>query len=257
MDKAGTAYWDQLWARQKPNPIVNPAKRGVSNTVNRRFHEYFRRAFHGTNTTGLRLLEVGCGNSGWLPYFAKSFQFKVSGIDYSEVGCEMERRILAAHTVDGEIIKADMFAPPSELPGSFDVVVSFGVVEHFEDTAKAVSACAQFAKPGGLVITNIPNMTGLVGVAQKLLNRRVFDAHVPVDAKRLSDAHQRSGCEVIECDYFMGTNFSVCNVSGTNSALKRHAYVTLGRLSKAVWLLGDIPPSKVLSGHINCAARKH
>jgi SAM-dependent methyltransferase len=61
--------------------------------------------------------------------------------------------VLDAAGVPGEIVCADLFAPPPHLLAQFDVVVSFGVVEHFDDTAACVAACARLVKPGGLMVT--------------------------------------------------------------------------------------------------------
>ena len=81
----------------------------------------------------MELLEVGCGNSIWLPYFAKQFGFLVSGLDYSEEGCRTSREMLAEAGVRGMIRCADVFARPDDMRNRYDVIVSVGVVEHFQE----------------------------------------------------------------------------------------------------------------------------
>ena len=119
----------------------------------------------------------------WLPYFAKEFAFEVYGIDYSEIGCQQAKQILEYEGVNGKIVCADFFSPPGSMLKAFDVVVSFGVLEHFEDTTACIAAFSKFLKPGGLLITNIPNLCGLNGLIQKMINRSIFDIHVPLDKK--------------------------------------------------------------------------
>src|SRR5438552_12828083 len=51
-------------------------------------------------------------------------------ITASTSGCEQARAVLARDGVDGKIVEADVFTPPSELHESFDVVFTLGVVEH-------------------------------------------------------------------------------------------------------------------------------
>ena len=138
-----------------PAPIDarNPAP---GNAANRRFDALFRELFAGLPTPDA-LVEVGCARSAWLPYFGREFGFGLHGLDYSELGCEQERTILVESGLAGEITCADLFAPPRALLGAFDVVVSFGVVEHFSDTGAVTAAMAALLRPGGLLITVIPN----------------------------------------------------------------------------------------------------
>ena len=104
----------------------------------------FLRLFANSETSSMRLLEIGCAKSAWLPYFAKEFSLSVCGLDYSPIGCQMSRKILQANGVVAEVFCADLFSPPDNMLGVFDVVVSLGVVEHFEDTASCLNAVSSF-----------------------------------------------------------------------------------------------------------------
>jgi len=211
------------------------------------------------------LLEIGCAKSAWLPYFAKEFGFSVCGLDYSPTGCQMTKKVLQVNGVEAEIVCADFFMPPENMLGAFDVVVSFGVVEHFDDTAACLKAVSSFLKPGGLLITNIPNMTGWIGAIQKSLNKPVYDIHQLIDPARLRRAHEHAGLEVVECDYFVCTSFGVNNLIGISTRtlagfLKKVLLGVLARASMLVWsiegMVGVFPPSKFGSPYINCIARK-
>jgi 2-polyprenyl-3-methyl-5-hydroxy-6-metoxy-1,4-benzoquinol methylase len=265
MDKAGQKYWNDLWAGADIPSAVNPSDIRLKNWVNRRFHRTFQRLFGKSNTSSMRLLEVGCGKSAWLPYFAKEFGFNVCGLDYSPIGCQMARNVLQANGVEAEVVCADFFSPPENMLGTFDVVLSLGVVEHFEDTAACLSAVSSFLKPGGMLITNIPNMVGWIGTIQKVVNRPVYDIHQLLDSARLKQAHELAGLEVLECDYFIYTSFGVSNLAGISTrtpvgSLKKVFLSVLARTSMLVWriedLVGDIPPNKLTSPYINCIARK-
>jgi len=56
--------------------------------------------------------------------------------------------------------------PPDHLLGAYDFGVSFGVAEHFEDTAECLAAFRRFLKPSGILFTAIPNLAGLLGSAE-------------------------------------------------------------------------------------------
>jgi len=258
---AGKDYWDELWDdEQLPEP-VDPRECRLGAHVDRQFHLLFRELL-GRVPPGSSLLEIGCARSAWLPYFAREFGFAVTGVDYSDRGCEQERRILSRAGIDGSVVCADMFSPPSTLVSSFDVVVSFGVVEHFRDTAAAVAAIARFARPGARVITTIPNVSGAIGIVQRLLNPDVYAIHVPLTEHELAAAHERAGVDVDCCRYFVSTSFGVANLNGLDPALgsvraKAALHLGLRGFSKAVWALESrmrpLPATKALAAYVVCS----
>jgi SAM-dependent methyltransferase len=256
-DKAGKAHWDQternaglVIERFAPTP-------GLRGFARRQWHAMFRRAFPG-DMRGRRLLELGCGGSAFLPYFAHEFGFAVSGIDYSEGGCRQTRELCASHGVQADIVCADFFNAPPSLHGAFDAVVSFGVVEHFSDTAATVGHFARFLRPGGTLLTMVPNMHGAVGLSQRWLNRDVFDKHEQIDPARLHAAHEHAGLAVRECGYFLFCNFGVVNVGGDAGVARRNAFRALQAATGAVWavetLAGSPSPRRGLSPYVLCIA---
>lgn len=265
MDKAGPEYWNELWTESDLPSAVNPSDARLENRINRQFHEWFRTLFAERDTASMTLLEIGCGKSAWLPYFAKEFGFRVSGLDYSPVGCEMARAVLRANAVEAEIVCADCFTPPESMRGKFDVVASFGVVEHFDDTAAVLRAMSVFLKSGGLLLTTIPNMVGAIGAIQKVVNRPVYDIHQLIDPAMLTQAHAAVGLEVIECGYFASTSFGVNNLAGLSTSTpagfaKKVFLAVLARASMLVWRIeqvaGELPAGRFASPYIRCIARK-
>lgn len=141
--------------------------------------------FTGKETENNKLLKIGCARSVWLPYFTKEFGFKVYGIDYSETGCQQALQLLANEGVEGNIVRADFFSPPEPMMGEFDVVISIGVLEHFEDIEDSILAFSNYLKYKGIMITNIHNLFGLIRLIQKVINRNVFDIHVPLTPENI------------------------------------------------------------------------
>jgi 2-polyprenyl-3-methyl-5-hydroxy-6-metoxy-1,4-benzoquinol methylase len=227
--------------------------------------EYFNNAFSNMETRGKALLEIGCARSIWLSHFANAFGFRVSGIDYSTQGCEDTKRSLLNDGIASEIVCADFFDPPSWMTNKYDVIVSFGVAEHFQDTQACIRAFAKMLKPGGIMITVIPNMFGLIGQIQKIVDKQIFDIHVQLNAHDLRNGHEAAGLEVLDCNYFLSINFGVCNVEKcsqrTISWLCRKSIVaSLLRLSMLVWLIEEhlplFKPNKFTSPYITCLARQ-
>ena len=219
VDKAGRAYWDKVWDGRPVPDAYDPQDHRLNNHMFQRFHQFFCTAFDddsasNDDTHGRALIEVGCGQSKWLPYFAKTFGFALAGLDYSEAGCRQATSVLEKAGIRGDIRQVDLFDPPSVFRDRFDIVFSFGLVEHFIPTTDVVRQLAVLARPGGQLVTVAPNMTRAVGWLQKLVDREVYDVHVPLDVKRLAEAHAECGLSVVRAEYLGIVNWSVVNFDG-------------------------------------------
>lgn len=210
-----------------------------------------------------RILEIGAGDSQWLPYFAKKYcDSRFAGLDYTNAGCE--RLALRAAMLRGtgtiEIYQQDMFAEHSELHGQFDIVMSFGVVEHFTQLHRALLAKRNYLKEQGLMFTLIPNMAGSIGYLAKCFNPNVYEMHNPHAWDSFLDGHHKAGLAVMSGGYLGSTNFGT--LSGCfrrPGGLSWHAYVFLTRLSKVIGLveskLGFLPSNKMFSPYIYAVSR--
>lgn len=262
-DRAGRSHWDALWAAKQRSRAVGARPLTYVET---KFSEMFERAFVLLGgTDGKRLLEIGCGDSAWLPYFAKRWSFRISGLDYSPIGCDRAAALVKAEGIDAEITCADLFAPPEEMLDAFDAVVSMGVVEHFDETAGVLRALARFLRPGGILITTIPNIAGIDGTLTKWINRPVYDIHVPLDAAALAAAHHAAGLNLTACDYLMSLNLAVVNTAGLDTrkiSTKLKQLVVLGFIaaSRAIWMLErsihPLPVRPSLSPYIAAVAQR-
>ena len=150
--------------------------------------------------------------------------------------------------------------PPAELQAKFDVVVSFGVVEHFENTADCLKSCAAFIKPGGMLLTLIPNIPSIIGLIQKYVDRAVYNIHVPLTKKMLIKAHHDAKLDLNNCDYFMSINLSVVNSGAfTSHSLNKYLRHMLSAPSKACWILEKygikIPKNRLTSPYIISVAK--
>jgi SAM-dependent methyltransferase len=256
-DIAGENYWSKEWQSEFDSRPEDPDLPGWRNHATRRFDELFQRYVPRESV----VLEVGCARSRWLPYFAQRFGASLKGLDYSAIGCEQARAVLRSAGLDGQIIHGDLFAPPTSLVGSADVVFSWGLVEHFADTRTVAAALHALARPGGLVITVIPNMTHVVGALQRWVNSDVYALHVPLGRADLEIAFAATAEGVELCDYFLAMNFWVVN-PGT---LRRFWPTLVHRLAQiataGVWRIESalrvkVPASAACSPYIVCVSRR-
>jgi SAM-dependent methyltransferase len=260
-DRAGRLYWDHAWEQESIPEAVNPRSSRIWSHRDQLFHAAFTALLRGVVRP--RVLELGCARSAWLPYFAREFGASVAGLDYSPLGASQAADVLRRSGIDGEVRCADLFAPPEDWREMFDVVVWFGVAEHFDDATAAVRAAATFLKPGGLLITEIPNLAGINGRLQRACNRTVYDIHVPHDREHLARHHRDAGLDVVLARYIVPLDFGVVELGTGPSTLtyliKERMLYLLRLLTGVVWLIDrrlPLPPTRTLSGFIVVAGRK-
>jgi 2-polyprenyl-3-methyl-5-hydroxy-6-metoxy-1,4-benzoquinol methylase len=240
VDKAGKAYWQQVWGTFPAPQAFDPERRGCAYARDREFARLFADALAGLPADGV-VLEAGAADSSVLPHFAR-LGHRIVGIDYSEIGCERLRHRLGTSTC--EVICCDLFNPPASVLHIADLVLSVGLVEHFTDTSHCIAALAKFVRPGGKLLTIIPNMQGTVGLLQRLVAPSVFKVHVPLSVCDLRGAHQQAGLNVERAEYLMVTNFGVVNYNEPGggqlaNTLRWIAVAGCGRLSCAINVLDE------------------
>ena len=177
------AYWDEVLTNQKlprVNTAANYNYKVTMDFVSDIFDDKVYKTF----------FEVGCGSSGWLPYFAQQYGLTVSGVDYSEVGCQIAQKNLQLLKIKyGEIICQDIFDPEWVKGRGYDVIFSYGVIEHFEKPQEIIRIFKSFTNPGGTIITLVPNLNGLNGWLTKYFMKEVYEMHRVISKEQLRNYH--------------------------------------------------------------------
>jgi len=255
-------YWDNLWKKSKKKKLLDIYNKSAYNYVTIEMHKYFQNIFKDKNTTNKSILEIGCGDSVWLEYFHTHFNLKITGLDYSDIGCVNVKRLLDNANIEADIICADLFNPPNDMLGKFDYIVSFGVLEHFNDTSKVITAFHKYLKPDGVVITNIPNMSGILGIITKTTNPNIYKIHNPLSKIDLIKACHEADVDVAEAKYFLSNNFGVLNtetLKGSKFYLVKLINGVLSRLSLFLFWVEinyfKLPITKIFSPYIHIVTK--
>jgi SAM-dependent methyltransferase len=122
------------------------------------------------------VLELGCAPGGMLEQLhGLRPEHRYRGIDIAEDGLEIARERLAARGIVADLTLGDIRTAVVE---PADLVVSFGLAEHFTDPADAMRYHRRFVRPGGWVAVTVPNYTHpLVGWAMRWFSPETLATH--------------------------------------------------------------------------------
>ena len=122
----------------------------------------------------LSYLEVGCAPGRTMAYFHRHFGYRVAGIDY--VAEDICRRTLAENGVgEYRLYRMDFL---EQLPAErFDVVASFGFVEHFSGLEDVLARHVALVNPGGYVVVGVPNYRRGQYLLRRLLDPAALARH--------------------------------------------------------------------------------
>ncbi len=129
---------------------------------------------------GSSVIEIGSAPGRHLVRMHEELGCEVRGLEYSHEGAEANRELFTRAGIDpGHVIEADLFdsVAADRWRGQFDIVLSRGFIEHFDDPAVVVERHLQFLRPGGRLIVSIPNMRGANYLQALLFNRRLIPLH--------------------------------------------------------------------------------
>jgi SAM-dependent methyltransferase len=101
------------------------------------------------------LLEVGCGRGGFLKLADEHFE--VEGIDVSEYA------ISSIKGTFGNRVKCRDIEAESAIPGRYDVVAIFNVLEHLKRPGAAIGRIHQGLRDDGLMVGSVPLNAGPIG----------------------------------------------------------------------------------------------
>jgi len=155
--KTDQAHWNNAW--KKPIRARLPSRLNVGVLdITRLLKRHVR--------PGSRYLEIGCAPGKLLAWVASVLKAEVTGLDYSEQGNTQCRMLFDALGLKVNLYNDDFFN--HQLPlHSFDIVTSFGFIEHFDDAHLVVQKHLDLLKPGGVALITVPNYGGIYGDLQR------------------------------------------------------------------------------------------
>jgi SAM-dependent methyltransferase len=140
--------------------LLDKARRGV-----------YARMLDDALPLGIRILDAGCG-TGQIGAFLSLGRRSVVGADFSRASLARGQAFAARFGLrDVRFVHMDLFHPCLR-PGSFDLVMSNGVLHHTAAPEQAFRALCELVKPGGHILVGLYNPYGrLLNDVRRLIYR--------------------------------------------------------------------------------------
>lgn len=223
-----SSYWDEQWRGIRLPYLVDPDVYWWSG-----FIRLFERLLGDAPGT---VLEVGSGACEWLVYFERRYGARSFGVDYSPVGCQVGARNLELAGCAPRLVRGDVRSLPFA-SGSFDLVFSAGVVEHFEQYSGLIDAMAALVRPGGQLLTTVPNFGGWIGIARRRQDPATSSMHLNIRERDLRTVYDHAGLEDVEIGHFGSFRLPyqpLPQIRGLKSGMSAAAVAAVRLLDKAL-----------------------
>ncbi|WP_443945441.1 methyltransferase domain-containing protein [Pedobacter sp. AW1-32] len=241
------AFWVSYWESKKGLAVQLPA--------NYLFHQQLSEIIQKEKVKNA--IELG-GFPGYYAVFLKKyFKLDVTLLDYF-VHPPVVHELLQKNQMQAQdihIIETDLFNYTPEK--QYDLVLSCGLIEHFNDTEDIIKRHIAFVKSGGTLFITLPNFKAVNGWFQKKFDKENYDKHNinSMDPELLKDICERAGLQEVKSGYFGRFSVWLENENQKSTAVRVFKKVT--------WLAGKILTkivpfeSKNLSPYIILTATKY
>lgn len=194
---ANKTDWEKHWSKHELIRVI---------PENFSWHENLKHATEQIGGAG-SAIELGGFPGNFSVYLKKYCNFDVTLLDYIiDHGVVKELfEINGLKNTDAKLIEADIFSyEPREL---YDLVCSFGLIEHFTDLNAVLACHLKFMKPNGILLITLPNFVGVNGWLQYLFDSENLAIHnlKIMDIVMLKNAMTVLGMKNIEVQYYPST----------------------------------------------------
>lgn len=240
-------YWDKVWASSKSDERNRHNKKDNNRII---FGDLFDKYL--VWNTDYKCIEIGCAPGRFLVYLNKRFGYKIYGIDFAD------RKLTEETFVDNgieeyTIYQADFNYFKTDI--RFDVVCSFGFIEHFIDYETIFNKHVALLKDGGILIMELPNFRYIQHFLHRLLDKENLERHniEIMDLAILERLAKKENLRIIELNYYETARFWAGNAK--SNKLQRGITFFLSAIFRLINKLIKLP-NKYLSPYIVLICQK-
>jgi len=186
----GKEYWDKHWQGASFNIVFkdHPVRQWIEKNI----------SFTKNNSC----LEIGCYPGKFLAVFGER-GYTLNGIDlFNGTESLLPNWLKKRGYKIGSFYKSNFLHFKND--NLYDLVCSFGFIEHFEDWRSVLRKHIEFTKIGGKIMVEVPNLKSpLYYFLYRLLEPDVLKNHVLgiIDLKEIQNFLEKEGCEIKSAEY--------------------------------------------------------
>lgn len=166
-------------------------------------------------TKDSKILEAGCGFGHWVFWLAEQ-GYRTVGVDLAEKTIATAKNYSRRNKITScNFIEADIRQLPIK-DNYFDLIFSFGVIEHFQHPESILNEFKRVLKPGGRIFLSMPNQYSfhtLTRPISKMVGRWNLGYERSYSQKSLKGLLKNSGFEVLRCGIMPGGELFGCGVA--------------------------------------------
>uniref|UniRef100_A0A831U6P4 FkbM family methyltransferase n=1 Tax=Geobacter metallireducens TaxID=28232 RepID=A0A831U6P4_GEOME len=202
--------------------------------------------------------EIGAYPGANLCYLAHRFKYKPAAIEFSDYADNIKSLFEFNGITSYEIINKDFFEVSDK---QYDVVTSFGFIEHFDNYANAIKKHFDLLKPGGYLVLSVPRFDGFQGALFELafdsttFNEMIAAHNLEItDINKLKHTVSQFTDSILYCDY---ANDGIVYYDWNHPQLRDDRRWLIYFINKISGILGEsLPADQFFSPHILLIARK-
>jgi SAM-dependent methyltransferase len=223
--------WESRWKESNTEALAV----AINRPMFRERHKLFKKLL--AEVDGGACLEVGAYPGTYVKYFYEFFGFAPWGVEYVESCAVAAEEKLRRSGVPATILAKDFFetdlgdSPSGE---GWDLTVSFGFVEHFEDPVEPIAKHIELTKPGGSIVISIPNHAKLNGRVLRFVDKEKWAQHNLMSLEDLKRAVDRAGGVDVLFSGYLG-RFGFWN-AGVYSKIKKDYPSIYALVRSPFWL---------------------
>lgn len=153
------------------------------------------------------VIEIGAIPGRFLLFMHQAFGYRISALDYARDWTAFDEVMGRGGIADAQKLEADFLS--FESPRQYDVVASFGFIEHFRDVADVIRRHARLVGPAGFLVLSVPNFTRLQYGYHWLVDRANLVLHntQAMDRRRVEQWVVRDGFRICYSSHLGGMEF--------------------------------------------------
>ncbi|MDI6699740.1 MAG: class I SAM-dependent methyltransferase [bacterium] len=193
----------------------------------------------------VKIVEIGSAPGHFIIEIAKIFSAQPYGIEKSENGYEMNKRVFSFYGYnEGNVFFKDFFDKDmEEFYDYFDVVISRGFIEHFDKQKDFLKRHLLFLRDKGFIIVTVPNKKNFNRFLSKFFKSETLEGHnlKVMNLKFFKKFAQENNLSIIFLGYI-----GIFDLYQINPSLrKKKIYNFFMKFQKILYLLFNFLPESI------------